>query len=163
MESDSAKLNHERLKTMVTAMTTLYHEIEVLASAERVWALLTTRVGLNRWWPGDIAIHGGDSWRFQHESQDMPLIFRVVEEEPDRVLEWLCIQGGDDFHNTLVHWRINRHEAGLSLIAEHRDLRKTPAQLARLNTQWGIWMARIHDQLHQDIETVSDEDLNAWT
>lgn len=144
-------------------MTTLYHEIEVLTSPERVWALLTTRAGLNRWWPGEIAINGGDSWRLTLENQDIPLVFRVVEEEPDKVLEWLCTQGEDDFHNTLVHWRIERNEASLGLIAEHRDLRKTPAQLARLNTQWGIWMERILDQLHQEIDTLDDEDLNAWT
>ena len=144
-------------------MTTLYHEIEVMTSPERVWSLLTTRAGLNRWWPGEVSIHGGDSWRFQSEDHDLSLVFRVVEEVPDKVLEWLCVQGEDDFHNTLVHWRIERKEAGLRLIAEHRDLRKTPAQLARLNTHWGMWIERLRDQLHQEIDTLDDEDLNAWT
>lgn len=144
-------------------MTTLYHEIDVVASPERVWTLLTTRTGLNRWWPGEITIYDGDSWRMKHEDRDAPLIFRVVEEIPDHTLEWLCVQGEDDFHNTLVHWRIEKSEAGISLIAEHRDLRKAPEHLARLNTHWGICMSRIRDQLHQDIETVDDEDLNAWT
>jgi uncharacterized protein YndB with AHSA1/START domain len=144
-------------------MTTLYHEIEVMTSPDRVWSLLTTRTGLNRWWPGEVTIHGGDSWRFQHEDRDVPMIFKVVEEEPNKVLEWLCTQGEDDFHNTLIHWRIEKHEAGLSLIAEHRDLRKTDAQLGKLNTHWGIWMERMRDQLHLEIETLDDEDLNAWT
>ena len=45
-------------------MPTLYHEIQVLTSADRVWNLLTTRQGLNRWWPGEVTINGGDSWRF---------------------------------------------------------------------------------------------------
>lgn len=144
-------------------MTTLYHEIDVVASPARVWSLLTTRTGLNRWWPGEITIQDGDSWRMRHEDRDVPLIFRVVEEVTDRNLEWLCIQGEDDFHNTLVHWRIEQHDAGISLIAEHRDLRKAPEHLARLNTHWGTWMERIREQLHQDIETIDDDDLNAWT
>ncbi|WP_320826453.1 SRPBCC family protein [Reinekea sp.] len=144
-------------------MTTLYHEIEVVTSPDRVWSLLTTRVGLNRWWPGEIFIHGGDSWRLQQEDRNMALVFKVVEEVPDRVLEWLCTQGEDDWHNTLVHWRIERHEAKLRLIVEHRDLRKTPEELARLNTQWGVWVDRIGRQLHQEIDTMDDKDLNAWT
>ncbi|EAR11213.1 SRPBCC family protein [Reinekea blandensis] len=144
-------------------MTTLYHEIDVVASPERVWSLLTTRAGLNRWWPGEITIHDGDSWRFLHQDRDVPLIFRVVEEVPDQNLEWLCVQGEDDFHNTLVHWRIEVMDDRISLIAEHRDLRKSPAHLARLNTHWGTWMERIREQLHQDIATVDDDDLNAWT
>jgi len=63
----------------------------------------------------------------------------------------------------LIHWRIERKEVGLRLITEHRDLRKTPAQLARLNTYWGMWIERLRDQLHQEIDTLDDEDLNAWT
>jgi uncharacterized protein YndB with AHSA1/START domain len=144
-------------------MTTLYHEIEVVTSPDRVWSLLTTRVGLNRWWPGEIFIHGGDSWRLQQEDRNMALVFKVVEEVPDQVLEWLCTQGEDDWRNTLVHWRIERREAKLHLIVEHRDLRKTPEELALLNTQWGVWVDRIGHQLHQEIETMDDRDLNAWT
>ncbi|ATX75388.1 SRPBCC family protein [Reinekea forsetii] len=144
-------------------MTTLFHEIEVVTSPDRVWALLTTRAGLNRWWPGEIFIQGGDSWRLQQIDRDMPLVFKVVEEVPDQVLEWLCTQGAEDWHNTLVHWRIERRAAKLRLIVEHRDLRKTPAELARLNTQWGVWVDRIGHQLHQEIDTMDDKDLNAWT
>ncbi len=144
-------------------MTTLYHEIEVMTSPDRVWALLTTRVGLNRWWPGEVTIHGGDSWRFRIADTDLVFVFKVVEEEPNKLLEWLCVQGEDDFHNTLIHWRIEKLEAGLRLILEHRDLRKSSAQAAYLNTQWGIWMQRIHEQLHKEIDTLDNEDLNAWT
>ena len=144
-------------------MTTLFHEIEVVTSPDRVWALLTTRAGLTRWWAGEIFIQGGDSWRLQQADRGMPLVFKVVEEVPDQVLEWLCTQGEDDWHNTLVHWRIERREAKLRLIVEHRDLRKTPEQLALLNTQWGVWVDRIGHQLHQEIDTMDDKDLNAWT
>ena len=144
-------------------MTTLYHEIDVVASPERVWSLLTTRAGLNRWWPGEITIHDGDSWRFLHQDRDVPLIFRVVEEVPDQNLEWLCVQGEDDFHNTLVHWRIEVLDDRLSLIAEHRDLRKSPAHLARLNTHRGTWMGRIREPRHQDSATSDDDERNAGT
>ncbi|MEJ2045094.1 MAG: SRPBCC domain-containing protein [Reinekea sp.] len=144
-------------------MTTLYHEIQILTSPDRVWSLLTTRVGLNRWWPGEVSIHGGDSWRFNLADTDQSLVFKVVEEVPDSVLEWLCVQGEDDFHNTLIHWRIEKQEVGLCLVLEHRDLRKSTEQVASLNTQWGIRIQNIYEQLHREIETPDNEDLNAWT
>lgn len=144
-------------------MTTLYHEIEAMTSANRVWNLLTTRQGLARWWPGEISIFGGDSWRFQQSERELELVFRVVEEEPEKVLEWLCTQGGAEFPNTLIHWRIEKLESGLKLVLEHRDLHQPAEQLAQLNTHWGTWMERIREQLHQEIETLDDEDLNAWT
>lgn len=144
-------------------MTTLYHEIEVMTSPNRAWNLLTTRQGLARWWPGEIQIHGGDSWCFLQADRDMELIFRVVEEEPEKLLEWLCTQGGDEFPNTLIHWRIEKQNPGVSIVLEHRDLRLPPPQLAKLNTLWGTWMERIREQLHQEIETLDDDDLNAWT
>lgn len=144
-------------------MTTLYHEIKAITSPNRVWNLLTTRQGLSRWWPGEISIYGGDSWRFLLPEGDFELVFRVVEEEPDKILEWLCTQGANEFPNTLIHWRIEKLESGLKLVLEHRDLHLPAEQLAGLNTHWGTWMERIRDQLHQEIETLDDEDLNAWT
>ena len=144
-------------------MTTLYHEIEVLTSPDRVWSLLTTRAGLNRWWPGDVTIQGGDSWRFHLTESDQSYVFKVAEEVPENLLEWCCVLGEDNFQNTLVHWRVEKKIASLMLVMEHRELTKTPAELARLNTQWGIWLQRIHQQLHQEIETPDNEDLNAWT
>lgn len=144
-------------------MTTLYHEILAVTSPEHVWSLLTTRHGLNRWWQGEVSIQGGDSWRFTNPDAQHDAIFKVVEEEPDRVLEWLCVQGPEDWQNTLIHWRIEREEVRLRLILEHRDLRKAPAQMARLNTYWGQLLNHLHRQLHQDIETLDDVELNAWT
>lgn len=144
-------------------MTTLYHEIDVVSSAGRVWNLLTTRAGLNRWWPEEVSIQGGDSWRFLASDFDSHLIFRVVEEESEQSLEWLCTQGDGDWHNTLIHWRVERNESGLHLIMEHRDLRKTESQVARLNTRWGVLMDRLQQQLHLEIDTVDERDLNAWT
>lgn len=144
-------------------MTTLYHEITALTSPGHVWNLLTTRNGLNKWWPGEVTINGGDSWRFHQDEANLEWVFRVVEEESQRVLEWLCVQGEDDFHNTLIHWRIEQKTAGLVLILEHRDLHKPAEQLAALNTHWGTWIDRIREQLHLEIETMDDKDLNAWT
>lgn len=144
-------------------MTTLYHEIEVVTSTERVWNLLTTKAGLNRWWPEEVSIQGGDSWRFLATELGTNLIFRVVEEESEQTLEWLCTQGHEDWHNTLVHWRVEKDISGLRLIMEHRDLRLSQAQAATLNTHWGIMMNRLHEQLHLEIDTMDDRDLNAWT
>lgn len=144
-------------------MPTLYHEIQVLTSADRVWSLLTTRQGLNRWWPGEVTINGGDSWRFNRSEAENDWVFRVVEETPEQVLEWLCVQGDDTLANTLVHWRIEKLEHGLSLALEHRDLREPEAQLATLNTQWGCWMQALHTELLRDFEPHDDDDLNAWT
>lgn len=144
-------------------MTTLYHEIELVSSAERVWSLLTTRAGLNKWWPGEVSIHGGDSWRFQNDNESMALVFRVVEEEPDQVLEWLCTQGDDDWHNTLVHFRVKKREAGLNLVIEHRNLRLSAPDSALLNTKWGVCANRLRECLHEEILTLDEDDLNAWT
>lgn len=78
------------------------------------------------------------------------MVFRVVEEETERVLEWLCTQGEHYWHNTLVHWRIESAGADQHLILEHRDLRETPSELAALNTRWGVLMNRIALQLQQE-------------
>ncbi|TCS44067.1 SRPBCC domain-containing protein [Reinekea marinisedimentorum] len=131
-------------------MTTLYHEIVVQAEPDRIWSLLTTRTGLEQWWPGSISTHGADSWQFQAQQQEVSMVFRVVEEETESVLEWLCTQGEDYWHNTLVHWRIEKAEGENRLILEHRDLRETPSELASLNTRWGVLMNRIALQLQEE-------------
>lgn len=131
-------------------MTILYHEIVVQAAADRIWSLLTTRSGLAQWWPGEIATQGGDSWQLQMQSMETSLVLRVVEEEPESVLEWLCTQGEGPWHNTLVHWRIEGNDHSWRIILEHRDLRETHADLAALNTKWGLLLNRIAQQLIEE-------------
>ncbi len=127
-------------------MTTLYHEITVKASPAQIWNVLTTRAGLNQWWPGSVSIFGGDSWQMQPLLSESRLVFKVIEEQTHKVLEWLCTEGEDCWPNTLVHWRIEPLEDCWKLVVEHRDLRETPSQLAALNTQWGGWVHRIAEQ-----------------
>lgn len=131
-------------------MTTLYHEILVQAEPDRIWSLLTTRTGLEQWWPGSVSTHGGDSWQLQAAQAGVDMVLKVVEEETDSVLEWLCTQGESSWHNTLVHWRIESSGSKQRLILEHRDLRETPSELAGLNTRWGLLMNRIDLQLQEE-------------
>jgi len=131
-------------------MTTLYHKIVVQAEPDRIWSLLTTRTGLEQWWPGHISTQAADSWQFESEQQEANMVFRVVEEETEKLLAWLCTQGENYWHNTLVYWRIEHIGDDKHLILEHRDLRETPEELAALNTRWGVLMSRIALQLQED-------------
>lgn len=145
-------------------MPTLYHQIEIDAPANRIWELLTTRTGLQSWWSGTVSIAGGDSWRFSSDDLESPITLRVVEEEPDKQLEWLCTQGDPNWENTLLLWHLSRGEKGFKMSFEHRDWRLSDEELAAENTRWGERLVKLRALCHRiDDLPLNDEDLSVWT
>lgn len=144
-------------------MSILYHEINVVSSPSQVWAALTTRQGLISWWPDEVSISGGDSWCLSNSAMPAPMIMKVVEDIPDKVLEWLCIQGPEEWQNTLIHWRLETQGQKQRLILEHRDLRSETDQLASLNTFWGVTVERLRLSMASEINPNDEVDLGAWT
>lgn len=144
-------------------MSTLYHEISLVTSPSEVWAALTTRMGLLKWWPDDVTISGGDSWCLTHQATQSSLIVKVVEDIPDQALEWLCVQGPEEWANTLIHWRLESHNERQTLVLEHRDLQPSPDQLAALNTFWGVTIERLRLSLLSSVNPNDEVDLGLWT
>ena len=144
-------------------MSTLYHEIKIVSSPSEVWAALTTRQGLMSWWPNEVSISGGDSWCLLNSSGTAPIIMKVVEDIPDQALEWLCVQGPEDWQNTLIHWRLSSQAQRQCLVLEHRDLRQDLSQLAALNTFWGVNIDRLKHSMASEINTHDEADLGLWT
>lgn len=144
-------------------MTILHHQIRAISSPKQVWHTLTTRAGLTSWWPGTVTIHGGDSWRFASDDNREFYVMRVVEDIPDRALEWLCIQGPEHWQNTLIHWRLESNGPEQLLSLEHRDLRQDVALLGETNTHWGVLLERLRVQLQTEINPLDDRDLTVWT
>ncbi|MBU2864191.1 SRPBCC domain-containing protein [Reinekea forsetii] len=144
-------------------MTTLYHEISLVTSPSDVWAALTTRVGLLKWWPDDVSISGGDSWCLTHQATKSSIIIKVVEDIPDQALEWLCVQGPEEWVNTLIHWRLESRDDRQTLTLEHRDLQVTSQHAAGLNTFWGVTIDRLKHSLLSEVNPNDDVDLGLWT
>ena len=145
-------------------MATLFHQIRVDVHAPRIWELLTTRAGLQSWWDGTVSIAGGDCWKFSSEELESPVTLRVVEEEPDKSLEWLCVQGDPDWENTLMLWTLERAERGFNICLEHRDWRLTDTELAAENTRWGERLVKLRSLCHHNDDLpFNDQDLSVWT
>lgn len=145
-------------------MATLFHQADIDAPASRIWELLTTRTGLQSWWSGTVGIAGGDAWRFTSADLEGPITLRVVEEEPDRRLEWLCVQGDPDWENTLILWTLVPLRQGFSIRLEHRDWRLAEDELAAENTRWGERLVKLRAQCHHNDDLPhNDDDLSVWT
>lgn len=145
-------------------MATLFHQIEIDAPANRIWELLTTRTGLQSWWSGTVSIAGGDSWRFSSEELESPITLRVIEEEPDRRLEWLCVKGDPDWENTLLLWQLTRAEPGFLVRFEHHDWRLSNEELAAENTRWGERLVKLRALCHHNDDLpFNDQDPSVWT
>ncbi|WP_164743957.1 SRPBCC family protein [Saccharospirillum alexandrii] len=145
-------------------MATLLHQITIDAPASRIWEMLTTRLGLQAWWDGTVSIAGGDCWRLSSDDLDSPVTLKVVEEEPDKTLEWLCVLGDPDWENTLVLWTLEKAERGFTIRLEHRDWRLNEADLAAENTRWGERLMKLRLQCHHNDDLpVNDDDLSVWT
>lgn len=86
-------------------MRTIHHVLDIEAPAEPVWAALTERDGLSRWWSTQVAMAPaavGEHIRFTFAGDFNP-VMEITGITPGQRLTWRCVDGHQKWKdNTFV-------------------------------------------------------------
>ena len=102
----------------------IVHEFPIETSAEKLYAALTTQVGINGWWAKDCqpaAAEGGVSvMRFNKQGQIVEMQFRVDELQDNQGTRWTCVQNPNPaWINTQLEFAIRENGSGSMLRFAH--------------------------------------------
>ena len=86
-------------------MVEIWHEVWIEAPTAQVFAALTTKPGLDRWWGPVVAAEArvGYVVEFDHGLGDT-LRMEIVELVPDQLVVWQCVSVFDDPTNPASEW-----------------------------------------------------------
>lgn len=132
-------------------MAEIAHEIKIDASAERVFAALSTPDGMRGWHTAAVDGGGvvGTDWRLRFEGGPT-FAWRVTASDPDRMVEWECVEGPGDSVGTRVTYLVRPLDDGRTLVEQrHSGWPDTDGNFRKCNTLWGLLL----DHLRRYVET----------
>jgi len=95
----------------------LYH---INASKEEVFKALTTIEGLSQWWTnqtsGNPALDGIIEFRFGEQYFNKMKVETLIE---NKAVQWKCIDGADDWINTVISFELDSNENKTRLRFSH--------------------------------------------
>ena len=128
-------------------MPAMLHQIQIKASAEKVYAAITTEPGLSGWWTGDTVAQPqvGTIAGFGFSNRATLFRMQIVELKPNRRVVWHCLGDIDEWAGTKLIWELSEIDNATELRFAHRQWRSTKAWFALCNTTWGALMYHLKE------------------
>lgn len=143
-------------------MATIHHELFIAASAERIYAALTSPEGLSAWWtPGVTTTPQNSTVRFPFGDayyKEMAVTESIISER----LQWRCVAGASEWIGTTLSFELksgtvtslkkhfpeldgqfNQTEsrtAGTVIIFQHGDWKNTTPMFAECSYTWALFL-----------------------
>jgi uncharacterized protein YndB with AHSA1/START domain len=122
-------------------MADILHRVGVKTpTPEKVYAALTTVDGLAGWWTDDTAgsaqVDGVLHFRFPVGGFDM----KVLEATPSERVEWLVVDGPEEWVGTTVEWRLRQHGDYTIVLFSHQGWREPVEFMSHCSTKWASFL-----------------------
>jgi uncharacterized protein YndB with AHSA1/START domain len=123
-------------------MADIRHRVGISAPREQVYAALATREGLSGWWTRDTA--GGDAvgskLEFFFGQPEPGGVMEVVELVPGQRVAWRCVQGPDEWVDTVLSFDLSESGGETVVMFAHADWREPAEFMHHCSTKWAYFL-----------------------
>ena len=126
-------------------MTELRHQIDIAAEPEKVYAALTTEVGLRGWWTADSKTDQKVGGKAEFGFDKRAIVFRMKIEklEPGKSVVWSCHGDQPEWNGTKLTWTLEKDGKETIVRFNHGGWKAATAMFAICNSSWGELMYRL--------------------
>ena len=125
----------------------LYH---IDASQENVFNALTTIGGLSNWWTeqtsGNTTLEGIIEFRFGEQYFNKMKVETLIE---NKAVQWKCIDGADDWINTVISFELDTNENKTRLRFSHNNWPTHSDFFAQCSFSWGRYLESLRQLLEK--------------
>jgi uncharacterized protein YndB with AHSA1/START domain len=122
-------------------MADIRHALQISASPEAVYALVSTAAGLAQWWAADVTESGGKVELCFFNRATVYRLKAMVEAPPSR-LEWLC-ETGQEWSGTRLLFHLEAAGSGTLVRFTHAEWQAETDYFISCTTVWGELMFRL--------------------
>ena len=117
------------------------HSVQIAASREAIYPLVSTAGGFRRWWAADVTEAGG---AVELGFFNRATVYRLRKTRDSRPTEaeWRC-ETGQEWTGTRIRFHLEAREPGTLLHFTHADWQTASDYFVSCNTTWGELMYRI--------------------
>jgi uncharacterized protein YndB with AHSA1/START domain len=147
-------------------MADIRHRVGISAPREQVYAALATREGLSGWWTRDTA--GGDGvgskLEFFFGQPEPGGVMEVVELVPGQRVAWRCVQGPDEWVDTVLSFDLSESGGETVVMFAHADWREPVEFMHHCSTKWAYFLLGMKAGLEGGSATPYPEDMaiSSW-
>jgi uncharacterized protein YndB with AHSA1/START domain len=147
-------------------MADIRHRVGISAPREQVYAALATREGLSGWWTRDTA--GGDAvgskLEFFFGQPEPGGVMEVVELVPGQRVAWRCVQGPDEWVDTVLSFDLSESGGETVVMFAHADWREPAEFMHHCSTKWAYFLLGMKAGLEGGSATPYPEDMaiSSW-
>ena len=128
-------------------METIHHHININTSANNIYALVATKVGIQKWlraeegWTikGSEELGGTILFYLHNDHHEM----KMMKLEPDSLVSWQCTVGPPEWLGTRVDFLIDAKDDGCILQFTHEGWADRTAFFEECDKAWGEYVAEI--------------------
>lgn len=124
-------------------MKTILHTVDVGAGPSTVYRNLTTESGLAGWWSTRVSAETevGGRIRFTFIEVFNP-VMEILALEPDRRVEWKCVDGHEAWTDNTFRFEIEERGAGRSIVFFRQEYAQelNDEEYGRYNFNWGYYL-----------------------
>lgn len=127
-------------------MFDILHRVELKASAQDTFKVLTTREGLASWWTaqteGDFAVGGVIKFRFGTRGGfDM----KVLELAPGKRVLWEVVSGPDEWVGTKISFDLSQNRDCTKILFKHQGWKEPVEFMHHCSTKWAMFLMSIKE------------------
>jgi len=130
-------------------MTTIKHQITIIASPDKVYAALATQTGLRHWWTADTRADANVGGKAEFGFDKRSMVFRMKIEElvPGKRVVWSCYGDHPEWDGTILTWTLIPEQNGTTHHFAQSNWKDCTDFCATCNSTWGELMCRLKDYL----------------
>ena len=122
-------------------MYKIKHLFHIDASNEEVYKALTTIDGLSNWWTeltsGDTELESVIEFRFGKQYFNIMKVVTLIE---NKVVQWKCIDGPQDWINTVISFELDTNENKTRLRFSHSNWKDNNDFYAQCSFSWARYL-----------------------
>jgi uncharacterized protein YndB with AHSA1/START domain len=129
-------------------MFSIKHLYHIEASLEDVYKALTTIDGLQQWWTeqtsGNTELHGEIEFRFGVKYFNIMKVETLIE---NKAVQWKCIQGADDWIDTVISFELDENENKTRLRFSHSNWQDNNDFFGHCSFSWARYLESLRQLL----------------
>ncbi|MHB8575975.1 MAG: SRPBCC family protein [Dehalococcoidia bacterium] len=147
-------------------MADIRHRVGIAASQAQVYDALATTDGVAQWWTrnveGDAKVGGSLAFRFG--TPDPSATMEIVNLTPNQRVDWLCIQGPDEWVGTNLRFELQASGDETVLLFTHADWREPVEFMHHCSTKWAVFLLGLKAGLEGGNATPYPDDgkISSW-
>ncbi len=122
-------------------MPSIKHYLHIKAQPEKVYNAITKTGGLRGWWTAeakaDEIVGGTAEFIFGERYYNK---MRITNLEPDKELEWKCLEGDKEWIGTTFLFDLEEKDGGTILRFSHNNWKEETDFFASCNYNWGYYL-----------------------